>query len=105
VDRFFFRSGGATSSPAKLVADELRVGYTWSDVTSPGRPQLAIQLSDTSLNLRWSAKFSGYFLEASSSLSPPAWLPTTNAVSVIGSWNTVSLPLGSQSARYFRLRR
>src|SRR5437867_10694072 len=34
------RPGGATSSPAKLVADELCVGYTWSDVTSPGRPQL-----------------------------------------------------------------
>src|SRR5437763_37821 len=33
IDRFFFRSGGSSSSPAKLVADELRVGRAWADVT------------------------------------------------------------------------
>lgn len=38
IDRFFFRSGGTTSSPVKQVADELRVGTTWSDVTAVPEP-------------------------------------------------------------------
>ncbi len=36
IDRFFFRGGGSSASPAKQVADELRVGFTWA--TSP-RPR------------------------------------------------------------------
>lgn len=38
VDRFFFRSGGSASAPIKEVADELRIGTTWADVTAIPEP-------------------------------------------------------------------
>ena len=103
IDRVFFRSGGSTSSPAKLVADELRVGFTWASVTAPLRPALSVQLSNSTAVLSWPLNAPGFALERALTLSPPAWSPVTNAVTIAESNYSVTIS-AARTNEFFRLR-
>src|SRR5207249_3749776 len=71
IDRFFFRSGGSTVSPSKIVADELRVGRTWADVTPQPPPKLSILQSGGNISLLWSTNYPLFAPQTASTLAPP----------------------------------
>jgi hypothetical protein len=100
ISTFFFR---ATTRPLKKVADELRLGYTWADVTPPAIPTLSITSSGTNAVILW-PKFTSpdYLLQAATNLASGPWAGVTNPVVPSGTNNTVTVPLSS-SARFFRL--
>ncbi len=105
IDRFFFRSGGAASSPSKLVADELRVGRTWADVTPIARPVLALSATGGNIILRWPTNAAGFNLQSSSDVSPsPVWSPLSIIPTVSGTNQTVVVGM-TNATRYFRLAR
>ncbi len=101
LSHFFFRSTmGGTG--IRKVADELRVGYSWADVTPLAPPTLAVAKVATNGVISWPSYYADSFnLQASSSLTGP-WLSVTNPVVVSGTNNTVTVPL-SISTRFFRL--
>jgi hypothetical protein len=103
IDRFFFRSGGSTVSPAKMTSDELRVGFSWASVTPPA-PSLSIAVSNTMVHLSWPTNPPGFVLEQNASLSASGWVGVTNVVNTAGSNFSVEMD-GSPGSRYFRLRR
>ena len=104
VDRFFFRSASSTSGPSRMVADELRIGYTWADVTSP----LIVPLEFTKLNnqikLSWPTNAAGWTLEATGDLTLDDWEPVAEVVTSADGTNSVIVPIGLASA-FYRLRR
>ncbi len=103
VDRFFFRSGGSSSSPAKQVADELRLGCTWADVTPPASPELTIAPSGNGFGLRWPTNSPIFILQATASLSPPAnWITEGGSRAVSGT-NYLFMIEASNVTRFFRL--
>jgi len=56
IDRFFWRTGGS-ASPVKKTVDELRIGYTWADVTpvpEPGTAALLVLSIATLFGFRFS---------------------------------------------------
>jgi hypothetical protein len=102
-DRFFFR-GVTTSIPQKIVADELRVGLTWADVTPLPLPPLTIVPSGNNIVVFWPTNNTADFmLQSTVNMTPPAtWTDITNAITVNGTNKTVTLN-NSGSARFFRL--
>jgi len=105
IDRFFFRSGGSTASPAKLVTDELRIGFTWASVTAPVRPSLAVSRIGNSLTLSWPTNPPAFGLEETAALPAAGWSAVTNASSINGTNQTVTLQIAPAGNRFFRLRR
>ena len=94
IDRFFFRSGGTSSSPNKLVTDEVRVGFTWAEVTTPARPQLSITPTGSSVALTWPTNAVGFTLQSATNLGPSAvWSTNSPAPVVIAGQNTVTNPI------------
>jgi hypothetical protein len=104
IDRVFFRSGGSTSSPTKLVVDELRVGFTWADVTTPAQPPLGITLSGTSVALSWPTNSGLFNLQGSITLGSGGWTTVPANPAVSGTNYSVSIPI-TNSVRFFRLSR
>ncbi len=104
IDRFFFRSGGTSSSPAKLVADELRVGLTWAAVTSPAPPKLVVRSSDSGFDLRWPTNPPVFVLQTTPSLHPAAWTAETAAPAVSGT-NYLFEIQPTNTAGFYRLVR
>jgi hypothetical protein len=103
IDRFFFRSGGTSSSPAKLVADELRIGLTWADVTPPAPPELTLSPLGNGFGLCWPTNCPVFFLQATPSLSPPAaWNAETGTPAISGT-NYIFVIQPTNAARFFRL--
>jgi hypothetical protein len=103
IDRFFFRSGGSSASPARLVADELRVGLTWADVTPPAPPTLAIAPSGSGFALHWPTNATVFVLQATPSLSPPVTWNTEAGASTISGTNYLFVFEATNAARFFRL--
>lgn len=104
VDRFFFRSGGSSSSPAKLVTDELRIGFTWVSVRPPAAiASLSFVASGGTATLRWPTNAAGYVLEKSATLVPAAWSDADEVVSTHDTNYFVTVFL-TNSSRYYRLR-
>ncbi len=67
-------------------------------------PELSIKISGGNLVLSWPASATGFVLERTTSLTPPAWTEVTVPAPVtVGDQKTVTLPLSSGS-EYFRLR-
>jgi hypothetical protein len=105
IDRFFFRSGGSSSSPSQLVADEVRVGLTWAEVTPPAPPSLAIHQAGSSVLVSWPTNSSGFTLQSAASiLTPISWSNLPTVPSVDGSNYTLTIPT-TNSLRFFRLAR
>ncbi len=65
-----------------------RLGMSW---TGPGTVQVS-----------WPTNFSGFELQQNSTLTPSNWAPVTNAVSVLGTNNSVILS-GGKGSQFFRL--
>mgnify|MGYP000719449514 CR=1 FL=1 len=104
IDRFFFRSGGSSSSPEKLVADELRVGLSWAAVTTPLRPALRAEREGAAIRLRWTTNAPGFGLESTDALPPGEWSPVQAGIGLEGADFTASVPT-TNAKRFFRLRR
>ena len=105
IDRFFFRSGGSSTSPAKLVADELRVGFTWADVTPPALPELTALQTGRAILLQWPTNFTAFTLQTTLGLTSPAtWTAVLTAPTLSGTNYTVQLGT-TNAARFFRLQR
>ena len=104
IDRFFFRAGSSSSTPAKLTTDELRVGFTWASVTPPLLPGLTIQSSASTVTLLWPTNAAGFALETANALPAPGWFAVTNPVNTSGTNHFVTVNV-SNTSRYFRLRR
>lgn len=104
IDRFFFRAGGATSTPAKLITDELRVGFSWASVTPvTEKPTVTIRRSASDVIVSWPASHSGFMLESSATL-PDGWAPVNEPVVLEGDNNTVTIE-ASEARAFFRLTR
>ena len=105
IDRFFFRAGAANSTPAKLIADELRIGSNWSDVTPTAdviRPHLSIAPGPGSVFINWVAA-EGMFILQSTDAVPGNWQDAPETVVHTQGTNTVSIGL-DEARRFFRLR-
>ncbi len=80
------------AEPARILADELRIGQTWASVTPPAAllpsPALAITRQDTNIVLSWSTNAGGYLPETATELSNPA------------AWMTLTGPVWQQAATY-----
>ncbi len=103
IDRFFFRAGGSTASPAKLVADEVRLGRTWASVTPPRSPALSFVPSGSGFELQWPTNSPVFVLQGSPSLSPPANWATEPSTPAIRGTNYVVTIQATNTARFFRL--
>jgi hypothetical protein len=105
IDRFFFRSGGSTSNPEKLVSDEIRVGFTWADVTSPYQPPLSITRNGTFVTVSWPTNPPTFTLQSAASLAAPVvW--SNPAGSQVANGTNYTMSVGTTNAtRYFRLAR
>lgn len=105
IDRFFFRSGGSSTSPVKLVVDELRLGFTWASVTPTDPPPLLqIQRDGDAAMLFWPAQPADWVLEETPTLLPPAWVTSTNPALAIGTNLAVTIT-PTNASRYYRLRK
>ena len=103
IDRFFFRGGGSSSSPDKTTADEVRVGFTWADVTSPGPIPLSIQRAGNAISVLWPTNSPSAVVQSTASLAPPVfWANASTPVLLTGTNYTVSLP-ATNATRFFRL--
>jgi hypothetical protein len=96
---FFFRS---TTHPLKKIADELRVGYSWAEVTPLAPVSLTINQSGTNVVLAWPVYQVGYILQGASDLSAPTWGTVPNPV-ISDATNFTVTVAATNSARYFRL--
>lgn len=81
----------SSAEPATMLADELRVGWTWASVTPPGpfNPSLAIAQQSGSVILSWDTNYAGFALEQAVGLAP------TNL------WGIVPPPSYIFGGRYF----
>jgi autotransporter-associated beta strand protein len=96
---------GSTSSAAANKNDEYFSGSGVITVVAPPQlPTLIITLSAPNALLAWPTNATGFNLVANTnfSLARSNWPPVTNAVVVVGTNNTVTVPFGS-SARFFSL--
>ena len=105
IDRVFFRCGGSSSSPAKLVTDELRVGYSWAAVTTPLRPTLSIARNGNAVTLLWPTNSPAFELEEAIALPAMSWSTVSTSVGTSGTNHTASVPIAPGTALFFRLRR
>lgn len=103
IDRFFWRWG--TAGYPNRVADELRVGFSWAEVTPPAPPALSIALSGANAVISWPTNTSaGYVLEDNAQVeNSEGWEPVAQSPVVAGDNYAVTLGVGG--ARYFRLKK
>jgi hypothetical protein len=101
ISFFFLRS---TTNPSKKVADDVRVGYSWAEVTPLTPPTLAVAGTATNtFAISWPSYYSADFqLQSATNLSNAVWGNVTNAVGVVGNNKVVVVP-GSLAQRFFRL--
>ena len=99
-------SGGATTTPVALAAgsgtfDEIRVGATFSSVTSRLVPGLNITGSNEAVTVSWPSSFSWCFLQQNVALSTGPWAASAG-VEDNGTLKSLTLP--SPAGRlFFRL--
>ena len=68
LDRFFFRR--AANWPPRTVADELRLGYSWAQVTPPAPPSLSVSTSSTNVVVSWWTNYSDFQLQSTPAVAP-----------------------------------
>ncbi|MDB6121636.1 MAG: Immunoglobulin I-set domain protein [Pedosphaera sp.] len=106
-----FRRGDTSTAlqPAAMLADELRIGSSWSSVTPPNLatvlPALSVNLSAAKAVLAWPTNATGFLLESSPSLAVTnTWTTVPDSVQVVGSQYTVTNSV-SAGAKFYRLRK
>lgn len=104
IDRFFWRwaSGGYT----KRVSDELRVGFSWAEVTPPGPPALSVAPAGASVVLSWPTNSSsGYVLQSNPNVTDSGGWETANGT-IIVQGNKYTLTTAPTGARlFYRLKK
>ncbi len=102
IDRFFWR--WVSQGYEKRTADELRIGFSWAEVTPPAPPVLAVALRGNDVVLSWSASFTGFSLEANADVADDGgWEPVGAPVTVVGDLYTVTVPINGE--KFFRLKK
>jgi len=100
IDRFFMRW---SSGYPKRTYDEVRVGFSWAEVTPPAPPVLGIELSGTNVILSWATNLVGYTLQAIPTFNDVnGWQAVSEPVVVQNESNTVTVGASGQT-RFFRL--
>ena len=97
TNEFFFGLLGGTSTNSTVQLQNLKF-FTLTP------PQLAITQTNATTAVSWPSTLTGFSLETSDSLSPPLWLPVTNAPALYGGTMTVT-NIPSARANFFRLRK
>ncbi|HEX9046900.1 MAG TPA: LamG-like jellyroll fold domain-containing protein, partial [Verrucomicrobiae bacterium] len=88
-----------------LTADIAAAQAIGPEVLLATNASLAVSQGSASLTMNWPVASSGFTLQSSPSLGTNAvWTTVTNATSIIGSSNQITVPL-TNTAMYFRLRR
>jgi hypothetical protein len=106
IDRFFYRAGSGTTTPEKLITDELRVGFSWASVTpGDGRPALRITRTGRDLVISWPTSASDYVLEWTPTLSDAFWTPASEPIVVDGDNNIVTIDTTTSATGFYRLTR
>lgn len=105
IDRFFWRWSSTGSAYTKRVSDELRVGFSWAEVTPPTPPSLSIALSGLNAILSWPTNHSaGYSLESNAQVDDAGgWEAVGTPVEIQGDNNTVTV--AASGTRFFRLKK
>ena len=103
VDHFFWRFA---SGYPKRTSDELRVGFSWAEVTPPSPPKLTATRSGNNIVISWSTNNSaGYTLQSNPQVDDSGgWEPVGTPVVVQGDQNTVTVAANT-SRRFFRLKK
>jgi hypothetical protein len=97
---FFFRSAQGT---IRKVADELRIGYSWAEVTPLAAPTLTASTSGTNTVISWPGFYQAlYTLQSTANVAAGPWSSVTIPVVVNGTNNTVTVP-STNSFTFFRL--
>ena len=108
IDRFFLRVGSGSTSPSKVVIDEIRTGRTWAEVTpvyvAPATPPtLQAAVVDGDFVVTWPSSYTGFTLEGTTSLTPPVtWSSVSYSTS--GTNNVATLNKSSGN-RFLRLKK
>ena len=99
-DRITWR--GTITGAQKKTVDELRIASSWTAVTPPAPPVLAVRMSGFSAMLSWPTNGSaGFGLEEATQLNATVWMPVTPVI-VQGTNNTVSVNTAN-GQQFFRL--
>jgi len=102
IDRFFHR--WASGYP-KRTYDEVRVGFSWAEVTPPAPPELGIALSGANVRLSWATNQIGYTLQAIPTFDDVnGWQAVGEPVVVQNGSNTVTVGATGHT-RFFRLKK
>jgi hypothetical protein len=100
IDRFFMR--WASAAP-KRTFDEVRVGFSWAEVTPAAPPVLGMELSGANVRLSWATNQLGYTLETIPTFGDAnGWQAVVQPVVVQNGSNTVTVG-ASDKTRFFRL--
>lgn len=106
IDRFNFRQNTATSVPAAMQWDELRIGRTWADVTAAPLPILrdVRKLSNGAFQFSYAnASARSYSVHASTNLID--WIPVGAAVEISpGIYQFTDPDATDFPQRFYRLR-
>lgn len=86
-----------------------RVDYFYNDLAHPPTattttPRLSVTRSGNNLVISWPASATGYALQATASLTNPSWSAVSATNTVVGSQETVTLPIGG-GASFYRLKK
>jgi hypothetical protein len=96
--------GGVAGTARDDVWVSLRNEGRMLHFTPPGSPSLCISSLSTNILVSWPRAATGYQLETTSSLSPPAsWNPVTNSAGLAGDHFEITLP--KTNGQFFRLTR
>jgi hypothetical protein len=100
LDRFFLRRNNGF--PRRTTIDELRLGYTWTDVTPKAAAVLTITPGGTNVVITWPTYEQDFILQGSPTIAPATWTSVTNQVNTIGTDYSVTVKANSGN-RFFRL--
>src|SRR5437868_8575423 len=93
----FFR---ATQGTNRKVADELRIGYSWAEVTPQAPPTLSVKQSGVNVLVSWPKFYlDSYSLQSRTNLAMGSWASVTNAV-VPGPTDNVVTVSAASNARF-----
>lgn len=94
------------AEPAQIIADEIRIGQSWTSVTPPAAvispPSINILRTGNNIALSWSTDAEGYLLESASDFVSGGWSSVIGPVHVSGPEYRMTNGIGA-GTRYYRL--
>ena len=96
------------AEPAGIIADEVRVGFSWASVTPPAEvpsaPVLNLSQSGPTSVLSWTTNAPGFVLESAAAVAPPnSWSQVTAPIYISGGQFVVTNTAGGGTI-FYRLR-